>query len=149
EASTSLPETGELWHFEIYGSVAAGKKDAKPLEGEYVSVPASFLRRKGVTNPQVVRVYKVNGDCMVSDEVRRMERNIAPGDYVFVDTSRRPRPGDVVVAWWPAGEKMVLKRYRVEGQNIVLYPASPAHPVVVLPSEEDVNIVGVVVARFG
>lgn len=96
-----------------------------------------------------MRVYRVNGSCMVSDEARRMERNIAPGDYILVDISRKPRAGDVVVAWWPEQEKLVVKRYKVEGDNILLYPANPMHPVVVLPREEDVNILGVVIARLG
>lgn len=133
----------------VYGAASAGTADAEPLEGEYVGVPREFLARKGVRDPRQVRVYRVNGSCMVSDEARRMERNIAPGDYILVDISRRPQAGDVVVAWWPEQEKLVVKRYKVEGDNILLYPANPMHPVVVLPREEDVNILGVVIARLG
>jgi SOS-response transcriptional repressor LexA len=68
---------------------------------------------------------------------------------VAVDTRRKPRPGDVVVAWWPQEEKMVIKRYKVEGRDIVLYPVNPAHPNLVLPNEEDVYILGSVVWRGG
>jgi len=54
-----------------------------------------------------------------------------------------------VVAWWPGKEKMVVKRYKVEGENIILFPTKPMHPTVVLSNEEDVNIIGVVIARTG
>jgi repressor LexA len=133
----------------VFGVVSAGSADSsEAMEREFVYYPLELLKRKGA-NPETVRAYKVNGDCMVSDEVYRSPKNIAPGDYVLVDIARKPRPGEVVVAWWPEEEKLVVKRYGVEGENILLYPANPAHTTLVLPSEQDVNILGVVIGRLG
>jgi len=70
-----------------------------------------------------VRVYAVNGDCMVSESVRAMGQNIAPGNLVAVDTGRMPRVGDVVVAWDGLNEVLLIKRYQEEGEHIVFYPA--------------------------
>ncbi len=133
--------------FPVYGSVSAGKDEAKALEGE-AYVPRDKLKAKGA-DPRYVRIYLVNGDCMISDEARRLEKNIAPGDYIAVDTRSRPQTGDVVVAWWPDEEKLVVKRYRVEREGIVLYPANPAHPNLVLSGEDDVFIIGRVIWRGG
>ncbi|CAN5834446.1 hypothetical protein BH24DEI2_BH24DEI2_19760 [soil metagenome] len=132
----------------VYGAVAAGKEDAKPLNDEHVYIPREKLRSKGA-DPDKVKVYLVNGDCMISNEAQRIQKNIAPGDYVAVDSSRTPQPGDVVVAWWPREDKMVVKRYKIEGKDIVLYPVNPAHPNLVLDREEDVFILGTVVWRGG
>lgn len=96
-----------------------------------------------------MRVYLVNGDCMISPEVARVEKNIAPYDYIAVDTGKRPRPGDVVVAYWPEEDKMVVKRFQVEREGIVLTPTAPGHPNVVLPHEDDLLIIGRVVMRTG
>ncbi|MBS3965747.1 MAG: S24 family peptidase [Truepera sp.] len=134
--------------FPVYASVSAGDKDPSPIDGEVVYFPAEKLRAKGV-KPAFVRFYVVNGDCMVSDEVRRIEKNIAPHDYIAVDTEHRPRPGDVVVAWWRDEEKLIVKRYKIEGENIILYPTNPGHPQIVLPSEDEVIIIGRVVGRTG
>lgn len=134
--------------FPVYETASAGVADAEPIEGGVAFIPKAKLIEKGA-DPRHVVVYRVNGDCMVSAEARNIERNIVHGDNVAVDTRRRPAPGDTVVAWWPAEQKMVVKRYRVERQGIVLYPLAPAAPLLVLPHEDDVNIIGVVIWREG
>ena len=118
------------------------------MSDEHVYIPREKLRAKGA-NPDTVKVYLVNGDCMISNEAQRIQKNIAPGDYVAVDSERKPQPGDVVVAWWPREDKMVVKRFKIEGKDIVLYPVNPAHPNLVLDREEDVFILGTVVWRGG
>lgn len=148
EAVRRLEVYDDWLAFPVYGSVSAGDKAAKPLEDEVSFVPQKKLRAKGA-DPDFVRIYLVNGDCMISDEARRLEKNIAPGDYVAVDIRSRPQAGDVVVAWWPDEEKLVVKRYRVEKESIVLYPANPSHPNLVLRAEDDVFIIGRVIWRGG
>lgn len=134
--------------FPVRETVSAGDADAGYVTGEVAYIPREHLRRKGAM-PENVDVYQVNGNCMISPEARNIEKNIADGDYVAVDRHRAPDPGDVVVAWWPDAGKLVVKRYRIEGENIVLYPVAPGHPTIVLPGEESLNILGRVVWRGG
>jgi SOS-response transcriptional repressor LexA len=134
--------------FQVYGSVSAGDKDPEPLEGEVAYFPLEKLIKKGA-KPKDVRVYLVNGDCMISPEAARVEKNIAPYDYIAVDTGSRAVPGDVVVAYWPKEDKMVVKRYRIEAEGIVLSPVKPGHPNVLLDHEDSLMIIGRVVMRTG
>ena len=148
QAASRLEVRPDWLRLPVYGAVAAGKENAKPLGDEHVYIPREKLRAKGA-DPDNVKVYLVNGDCMISNEAQRIQKNIAPGDYVAVDSDRKPQPGDVVVAWWPREDKMVVKRFKIEGKDIVLYPVNPAHPNLVLDREEDVFILGTVVWRGG
>ena len=103
--------------------------------------------------PSSVRVYLVNGDCMISPEAKRIEKNSAPKDYIAVERAdlggRRPAPGDVVVAWWEEEQKMIVKRYKIEREGIVLSPTNPAHPNLVLDHEDSIQIIGRVIMRTG
>lgn len=148
EASRYLQVTPEYIQFPVFHTASAGDSDAQPIEGGVAFIPRTKLIAKGA-DPRHVIVYRINGDCMVSSEARRMEKNIVHGDHVAVDTRRRPRPGDTVVAWWPSEQKLVVKRYKVDQEGIILYPLAPSSPTLVLPHEEDVNIIGVVIWREG
>jgi len=148
EAAGYLLVTPDYLEFPVYGCASAGEKDPEPLEGGVAFIPRSKLVAKGA-DPKHVLVFRINGDCMVSSEARRIEKNIVHGDHVAVDTRRRPVAGDTVVAWWDAGQKLVVKRYRVEREGIVLYPLAPAAPTVVLEHEDDANVIGVVIWREG
>lgn len=132
----------------VYGSVSAGEEDADPNWSDVTFVPRESLRRKG-SDPTRVRAYKVNGSCMISSEARRLEKNYAPGDTVVVDPTRGYEPGDVVVAWWEAQQTLVIKRFQYEMENIVLYPAAPGRPSVVLAHEDQTHIIGPVIWRGG
>ena len=147
-AASRLEVRPEWLEFPVYGSVAAGEAGGEPLPLGRAYIPREKLRGRGAA-PEDVRVYLVNGDCMISSEAQRVQKNIAPGDYVAVDSRRKPRPGEVVVAYWPAEDKLVVKRYKIEGREIVLYPVNPAHPNLVLPSEDEVFVLGTVVWRGG
>lgn len=148
EAARYLEVSPDYIEFRVYGAAAAGDSDPEPIEGGVAYIPKEKLRAKGA-DPRFVVVYRVNGDCMVSEEARLMERNIAHGDHVGVDTRRKAEPGETVVAWWPADEKLVVKRFRVEREGILLYPLAPSRPTLVLPHEDDVNIIGPVIWREG
>jgi SOS-response transcriptional repressor LexA len=132
----------------IFGNVSAGDADAEPLLAELTYVPREVFRRHG-SDPSRVRAFKVNGSCMVSEEARRMDKNFAHGDTIVVDPGKTAQPGDVVVAWWEDRQVMVLKRYGIEREGIVLYPAAPGRPTVVLPHENAVAILGPVIWRGG
>lgn len=134
--------------FPVYGSVSAGEVDPEPDLGDVAYVPREHLLRRGA-NPETVNIYRVNGDCMISTEATRIEKNYAPGDYIAVDRAKGYEIGDIVVAWWPDEEKLVIKRYGVERAFITLEPISPGAKRLTLPAEEDVNIIGPVVWRGG
>lgn len=148
EASSYLTVSPEYLEFPVYAAASAGESMPEPIEGRKAYIPIEKLREKGV-DPRFVVVYRVNGDCMISTEARVLEKNIVHGDHVAIDTRRKPRTGETVVAWWPADQKLVVKRYRVEREGIVLYPLAATAPVLVLPHEDDVNILGVVIWREG
>lgn len=133
--------------FPVEGKVSAGTQDTSVAEG-VVSIPLEDLRAMGV-RPENVRVYAVNGDCMVSQSVRGMGQSIAPGDRVAVDTARIPRAGDVVVAWDGVNEVLLIKRYKEEGEHVVFYPARYGVPPVVRHRDDPVRIIGPVVWRGG
>jgi len=111
-------------------------------------VPRQHLSRRGANIDRVV-CYVVNGNCMLSPEAVRAERSFAPGDYVAVDPSKIPEPGDTVVAWWEDRELMVIKRYGLEDDTILLTPIAPGHPSITLPADAGNVIIGPVVWRGG
>lgn len=133
----------------VYGTASAGDSDAEPVMGQPPALaPRATLLRKGA-NLDRIRAYIVNGDCMISEGARNMEKNLADGDIIIVDPSKGYQDGDTVVAWWPDEEKMVVKRFRYERENIQLVPARPGRPSVVLSHEDQLMIIGPVVWRGG
>ncbi|GIW26285.1 MAG: hypothetical protein KatS3mg069_2552 [Meiothermus sp.] len=133
--------------FPVQATVLAGHQNTPTGEG-LVSIPIEDLKALGV-RPENVRVFAVNGDCMVSESVRAMSQSIAPGDRVAVDTGRMPQAGEVVVAWDGLNEVLLIKRYREEGEHIVFYPARRSVPPVVRHRDDPVKIIGPVVWRGG
>jgi SOS-response transcriptional repressor LexA len=134
--------------FKVRGTVSAGRVASSEHNEEEIIIPREHLIKKGA-DPKFVSVYLVNGDCMISEEARHTHKNIAPGDYVAVDTKNKAKPGDIVVAWWAEEEKLVIKRFKIEREAIILYPTSPAHPPLVLKHEDDAKILGRVIWRGG
>ena len=134
--------------FAVYGSVSAGSSDSQPLENEYAYFPLEKIKAQGL-QPKDVRAYIVNGNCMVTDSARRVEKNIAPKDYIFVDITNRAQIGDVVVAWWPEEEKMIVKQLKVDRQGVVLYPFSTNHKPVLMPDDDALILLGRVIGRTG
>lgn len=132
----------------VYGSVSAGDGEAEPLMAEFTYVPRDVFRRRG-SDPRRVRAFKVAGSCMISAEARRVDKNYVEGDTIVVDPDKIPVPGDVVVAWWEDEQVMVLKRFSYERESILLHPASPGRPTVVLPHEDLVAVLGPVIWRGG
>jgi len=135
--------------FPVFGTVDAGDLGAAtPGSDEVAYIPVEHLIRKGVLRENV-RVFHVNGACMVSDEVKRVEKNYAPGDYVAVDTDRAPEAGDVVVAWLSDRELMVIKRWGVDRENVTLHPLSRSRPAIRVSDLSAARIIGPVIWRGG
>lgn len=133
--------------FPVYHSVSAGEKQTRGDE-MLVSIPLEDLKASGA-NPEGIVVYVVNGDCMVSEGVRGLAQSIAPGDKVAVDTRRMPKTGDVVVAWDDKQDKLLIKRFREEGEHIIFYPARHNVPPIVRHRDDPLKIIGPVVWRGG
>lgn len=133
--------------FRVYAGISAGDEEAEPIEGEAFSIPTGDLL--GI-DPVCVRVYRVNGDCMVSESARGLTMNICSGDKIAVDISQRMvNNNDVVAAYWRPGDKLVVKRYVEAGDHIVLKPTSPTHPPLIAQNNDDFEIIGKVVWRGG
>gem|GEM_PF-1409365 len=133
----------------VYGVADAGDlAAAEPLVDEVVYIPREHLTRRG-SAPSNIRVFQVNGSCMVSDEARRAEKNYAPGDYIAIDTDKVPQPGDIVVAWWEEREMLVIKRYAIDQDGIVLHPLASTRTPITLPHGSPTRLLGPVVWRGG
>lgn len=70
-----------------------------------------------------------------------VDAGIADGDELLVDTSKTPRPGDVVVA--RVDGEFTVKRLDVTASGVVLRAESPGHPDIVVPELSDLSIFGV------
>lgn len=146
-AASSMEVQTTFATFPVLGSPSAGTGTPQPLEGETASIPLEDLKAVGA-NIKAIAVYKVNGDCLVSESVIR-GGHILPGDKIAVDTRRPARAGDVVVAWDGVDEMLLVKRVREEGDHIVFYPARAGVPPVVRHNESSGKIIGPVVWRGG
>lgn len=111
--------------FPVYGTVSAGTGDSHPEEGESATIARRFLQRAGV-EPESVRVFVVNGSCMVSDYVRKAEKNIAEGDHIAVALNHPPPedPRTVVCYFDYEEERLFIKHLKLEPDVIHFYPAS-------------------------
>jgi transcriptional regulator with XRE-family HTH domain len=133
--------------FPVFEAASAGSSGGGMID-EIGFIPLSVLRRYGLSESDV-RVFKVNGDCMISEAVRVSRKNIAPGDLVAVASSMQPQPDDVVAVWWPKEEKLIIKMWRPDATGAVLYPANANYVAVHVSDDEPVQFVGVVFWRGG
>ncbi len=88
-----------------------------------------------VTNPASTFMWRVSGSSMINAGVN-------DGDFVVVDRSLKPRPGDVVVAMIDG--LFSVKRARRHGARLALDFDSPAMPPLVLDEAAEAAIWGVV-----
>ena len=97
----------------IVGSVSCGlPAEADAIPEETMDLPASM-----VGDEEVYLLY-ASGDSMI-------EAGIHAGDMVLVRRQETARDGDIVVAWVD-GEGNTLKRFRREGNTVVLHPENSA-----------------------
>lgn len=122
------------------GTASAGLGHDAEMNHSHEMVPLD-ARLPGLMNraADTLRLVKINGDSMVSETAAR---GIAPGSMVVVEIDAVPRDNDIVVAWLPERETIVVKRYR-ESSDAILRSINPRGPVFRV-SEEDVEVRGVV-----
>jgi repressor LexA len=117
----------------IYGSIPAGFADARQEEAEgCVSVDLGTV---GVKSPEKLFALRVRGDSMIG-------KHITDGDVAILDSSRSPKPNDVVAALID-GES-TLKTYAMERGKAVLRAENPRYPTLV--PAHDLKVQGVMVA---
>ncbi len=117
----------------IVGRVAAG----------YPVLAAENIEDTLVLDRSVTRDGNVFALSVVGDSMR--DAGILAGDKVIVRQQATATSGDIVVAL--LGDEATVKRYRPDGDRIVLEPANPAfQPIVVHASDgEPFSIVGKVI----
>lgn len=93
------------------------------------------FNREFVRNPETTFCGRVRGDSMIHD-------GIHDGDIVIIDRLEEWKSGDVVVAC-VSGE-FTLKRIEIRGEEIVLVPANPEFPEIVVEPGDTLRIWGVV-----
>ena len=105
----------------VVGSIRAGRPAlaAEEVEGY---LPAETLR------PEEYFYLRVEGDSMIQADIR-------PGDLVLVHRQETAENGQIV-ACMLNGEEATLKRFRRQGDTVLLQPETPAYePRLVSPRE--------------
>jgi DNA polymerase V len=93
------------------------------------------LNRFLITNPAATFMIRVQGESMTG-------AGIFSGDVLVVDKSRDPKNGDVIVA--VLNGEFTIKRLVKEGEIYFLKPENPNYENIILNSELDFRIWGVV-----
>jgi repressor LexA len=119
----------------IYGSIAAGPTSlAEQVQEGTLAVPEDFID----DTPHFV--LRVKGESMIG-------AGINDGDFAVVRVNTSPSNGEIVAAQveGPTGEsEATIKRFRRDGNRILLMPENPAMEPIVAPP--DVRVLGKVVA---
>ncbi|HET9371589.1 MAG TPA: transcriptional repressor LexA, partial [Vicinamibacterales bacterium] len=115
----------------LLGRVAAGTPIEAVQTTETIFVPEDMAGRRGETY-----VLQVKGDSMIDEQIR-------DGDFVIVEDRKMADNGEMVIALVGGTDVTLKKLYRDNGR-IRLQPANPAmHPILLDPSQ--VQVQGVVV----
>ena len=131
EPQPGLGGEQRVFELPLRGKVAAGSPIQYQLDGEYISYPASLLRK-----PEESYILKVQGDSMI-------EEYICDGDFVVVEKRNYADSGEMVIAMLNY-EEATLKKYFPEKGRVRLQPANfKMDPIYVNPDE--LTIEGVVV----
>lgn len=101
---------------------------------DHLDEPLDFNELVGARLPQTFAV-RVEGDSMIL-------KGIHSGDIAVICRARRPRTGDVVVAY--VNKEPTLKTYIEQDQDtLILHPENPEYPDIVITKETDFEIFGV------
>lgn len=90
-----------------------------------------------IRNPSSTFLIQVVGESMLG-------AGILPGDYVLVDKSLNPKNNDIVIV--RIEDEWTMKYFFREKGRILLKPAHPQYPPLILSQEKDVEVFGVVIA---
>lgn len=109
--------------FPVTHSAKAGEGKVAYIEGETAMIPRKKLQEVGAIEENIMAV-RVNGDCLVSSDVKKANQSIGHGDTVFIDTGRMPQRGQKGVYWDTETEQLIIKYHgeQVDGFTI-LYDA--------------------------
>ncbi len=121
----------------ILGRVAAGAlSEAVEHADEHV-----LLDEKLLPANHNVFALQVEGESMIN-------AGIQPGDTVFVDSTKQPQSGDVVVA--RVGDEATCKRYFPKDDHVLLQPENDAMKPIRISQREarEAVVVGVVVGLY-
>lgn len=142
-----LEDRSSVEMFRVWASVSLGEGGSEPTD-DAIPIPLDDLP-KGA-RLENIRVFRANGDCMISDDLRRIGESIAHGDKIAVEMGHAAETGDVVIAWDEESEKLLVKIYhrRNVDNHEVFYALSSAHPPLVR-SYSQIKPLGVVVWRGG
>jgi len=100
---------------------------------DYLESPFD-LQAELIPNPPATFIVQATGDSMTA-------AGILPGDRLIVDRSKRPQPGDIVIACLDG--QFTCKRYELRNGKPVLITESDTHPPVSVTAAE-VSLWGVV-----
>jgi repressor LexA len=114
----------------MLGLVAAGKPIETVPQSELVDVPVSMIRRGNTF------VLRVKGESMQED-------GILPGDLVVVQKQATARNGQTVVAL--VNQEATIKKYYRKESRIELHPANAAMQPILVKSEDEFAIEGLVI----
>ncbi len=117
----------------VLGRIAAGQPIEAIDQQQHLAVP-SILRGRGQSY-----VLQVDGDSMIDE-------GILDGDWVVVEHRDVARNGELVVALVD-DENATLKRFQLDGVEVVLHPANAAYEPQRYPADR-VQIQGVVVGQM-
>ncbi len=88
-----------------------------------------------VTNKASTYCVRVKGNSMI-------DANIFAEDVLVVDKSLEPTHGKIVIA--VVDGDFTVKKLHLKGGQVKLIPANPEYPEIILNSEQELNIWGVV-----
>lgn len=121
-AAAQMIDAVEATQLPLMGRIAAGV----PIESINDIPPQIAVPGQMLSGNAKHYALEVKGDSMI-------EAGINDGDVVIIRETTQARNGDIVVAQ-VEGYEATLKRYRVQGDMIVLEAANPAYEPRVLPS---------------
>jgi repressor LexA len=121
---------GRALELPLLGYVAAGAPIEAIVGSETIAVPEDLAGRRDTY------VLRVKGDSMIDEQIR-------DGDFVIIEDRKTAENGEMVIALI-GGSDVTLKKFYRENGRVRLQPANPAvRPMVLEPSE--VQVQGVVI----
>lgn len=115
----------------VLGSIQAGY----PMPAEQQIIDTLSFDQYLIDQPETSYILKVSGDSMI-------EAGIHPGDIVVIDSAKRVREGDIVVA--NVDNEWTLKYLRKDKGKVFLVPANKRYKPIMPRSS--LSVAGVVVS---
>lgn len=115
----------------LIGSVKAGF----PSPAEDFCETKLNIHSHLVAKPETTFFVRASGDSMIG-------AGILAEDILVVDRSRTPIRGDIIIAF--INGEFTVKRFNKKSKEIILEPENPNYPPIILKSEDDFIVWGVV-----